>query len=136
MGIQNVHAVGTSAMSVAVQAADKLLAKDPVRSTSATISPSMSRASTTTADESTTGIRFADHPVEHAEKRVSEVRPLRSIGENTRVKVDINREARRPEVSIVDRETNRVILEIPPEQILNLSANLRSNIGDVFDSEV
>jgi len=59
----------------------------------------------------------------------------RSIGEDTEIKVDINNEARRPAVSIVDRETNRVILEIPPEQLLNLSANLRASIGDAFDRE-
>ncbi len=134
MGIQNISAVTPSVVPVAAVSADRMPAKDPVRSTSAAVSPSTFQPFV--ADESSERAHSLNQSPEKVEAIVPEVQPARSIGENTRIKVDINREARRPEVSIVDRETDQVILEIPPEQLLNLSANLRSNIGDVFDSEV
>ena len=55
-----------------------------------------------------------------------------SIG-TKRVRVGVHNQPHRPVVTIVDSQTNEVIREIPPEEILNLSVHLQENLGKVFN---
>jgi len=124
MGNENVRAVASTIAPVV----DGLVGKRPVR-----VPTVLNTANSTAPRVSAPSLSLA--PADVATPERVAVPEARSIGEDTEIKVDINNEARRPAVSIVDRETNRVILKIPPEQLLNLSANLRASIGDAFDRE-
>ena len=50
-----------------------------------------------------------------------------------RIKVEVDDQSRRPVAVIVDSVTNEVIREIPPEQMVDLSARLHANLGAVFN---
>ncbi len=51
-----------------------------------------------------------------------------------RVRIQLNH-MQRPIVSVIDNETNEVIREVPPEQLVNMLENLHSFLGKVLDQE-
>ncbi len=52
---------------------------------------------------------------------------------NKRVKLSINKEINRVIITIVEKDTNRVIKEIPCKELQNLAAHLKEAIGILFD---
>ena len=70
-------------------------------------------------------------PEQVAQKRelVQAVRALNAtemFGSNSELSFTLDRETRRPVVRIVDRNTNEVIQQIPPEYVLRIAEELKS----------
>lgn len=63
---------------------------------------------------------------------------LRSIGRifNRRLEFEINRDLNRVVVKVIDRETDKVIKELPPEEIQRLHVRIREAIGLLVDEEI
>jgi flagellar protein FlaG len=55
---------------------------------------------------------------------------------NRRLKFSVNEEINRVVVKVVDGTTDKVIKEIPPEEIQKLVARIRETIGILFDEEI
>jgi flagellar protein FlaG len=55
---------------------------------------------------------------------------------NRRLKFDINKEINRIIVKVIDKDTDKVIREIPPSEIQNLLVKVREAIGLLFDIEI
>jgi flagellar protein FlaG len=55
---------------------------------------------------------------------------------NRRLKFNINKEINRVVVKIIDKDTDKVIREIPPAEIQNLLVKVREAIGLLFDIEI
>jgi flagellar protein FlaG len=55
---------------------------------------------------------------------------------NRRLKFSVNEEIDRVVVKVVDGSTDKVIKEIPPEEIQKLVARIRETIGILFDQEI
>ena len=55
---------------------------------------------------------------------------------NRRLKFSVNKEIDRVVVKVVDGTTDKVIKEIPPEEIQRLVARIRETIGILFDQEI
>jgi flagellar protein FlaG len=55
---------------------------------------------------------------------------------NRRLKFSVNEEIDRVVVKVVDGSTDKVIKEIPPEEIQKLVARIRETIGILFDEEI
>jgi flagellar protein FlaG len=55
---------------------------------------------------------------------------------NRRLKFTVNEEIDRVVVKVVDGSTDKVIKEIPPEEIQKLVARIRETIGILFDEEI
>jgi flagellar protein FlaG len=55
---------------------------------------------------------------------------------NRRLKFNVNREIDRVVVKVVDGTTDKVIKEIPPEEIQKLIARIKETIGILFDEEI
>ncbi len=65
------------------------------------------------------------------------IEKLKHTGEifNRRLDFRIHEETHRVVVKVIDTETDKVIKEIPPEQILQLAARIQEMIGLLFDEE-
>jgi flagellar protein FlaG len=55
---------------------------------------------------------------------------------NRRLKFDVNKEINRIVVKIIDKDTDKVIREIPSSEIQNLLEKVREAIGLLFDIEI
>ncbi|MBN2738743.1 MAG: flagellar protein FlaG [Spirochaetales bacterium] len=55
---------------------------------------------------------------------------------NRRLKFQVNESINRIVVKVIDNETDRVIREVPPEEIQNLIAHIRETIGILYDNEI
>jgi flagellar protein FlaG len=55
---------------------------------------------------------------------------------NRRLKFDINTELNRIVVKVIDKDTEKVIREIPPSEIQNLLMKIREAIGLLYDTEI
>jgi flagellar protein FlaG len=55
---------------------------------------------------------------------------------NKRLRFYVNEEIDRVIVKVIDAETDKVIKEIPPEEIQKLVARIRETIGILFDQEI
>ena len=55
---------------------------------------------------------------------------------NRHLKFSVNEEIDRVVVKVVDGSTDKVIKEIPPEEIQKLVARIRETIGILFDEEI
>ena len=55
---------------------------------------------------------------------------------NRRLKFDINKEINRIVIKVIDRDTDKVIREIPPSEIQNLLMKIREAIGLLYDIEI
>lgn len=55
---------------------------------------------------------------------------------NRRLKFDINKEINRIVVKVIDKDTDKVIREIPPSEIQNLLVKVKEAIGLLFDIEI
>ena len=53
---------------------------------------------------------------------------------NKKVRLSLNKELNRVIISIVDKDTDRVIKEIPCKEIQNLAAHLKRAIGILYDN--
>lgn len=53
-----------------------------------------------------------------------------------RLKFSINRELNQVIVKVIDRQTDKVIKELPPEEIQRLHVRLREAIGLLIDEEI
>lgn len=65
------------------------------------------------------------------------IEKLKHTGEifNRRLDFRIHEETHRVVVKVIDTETDKVIKEIPPEQILQLAARIQEMIGLLVDEE-
>jgi uncharacterized FlaG/YvyC family protein len=68
---------------------------------------------------------------EHREliRAVKAINPSELFGENSELTFVLDRETRRPLVRIVDRKTNELIQQIPPEYLLRMAQDLKSLRG-------
>lgn len=55
---------------------------------------------------------------------------------NRRLKFSVNEEINRVVVKVIDGTTDKVIKEIPPEEIQKLVARIKETIGILFDEEI
>jgi flagellar protein FlaG len=55
---------------------------------------------------------------------------------NRRLKFSVNEEIDRVVVKVIDGTTDKVIKEIPPEEIQKLVARIKETIGILFDQEI
>lgn len=55
---------------------------------------------------------------------------------NHRLQFSINREINRIVVKVIDRATDKVIKEIPPEEIQRMAAKMREMIGLLVDEKI
>ena len=55
---------------------------------------------------------------------------------NRKFKFDINKEINRIIVKVIDKDTEKVIREIPPSEIQNLLVKIKEAIGLLFDTEI
>ncbi|MDR1894816.1 MAG: flagellar protein FlaG [Spirochaetales bacterium] len=55
---------------------------------------------------------------------------------NRKLKFSIDRELNKVIVKVVDSQTNRVIKEIPPEELLRLYSSLKRAIGVLVDEQI
>ena len=55
---------------------------------------------------------------------------------NRRLKFDINKEINRIVIKVIDRDTDKIIREIPPSEIQNLLMRIREAIGLLYDIEI
>ncbi len=64
---------------------------------------------------------------EHREliRAVKAINPSELFGENSELTFVLDRETRRPLVRIVDRKTNELIQQIPPEYLLRMAEDLK-----------
>lgn len=56
-----------------------------------------------------------------------------SLAFNKKLKFSVNRQLDEVVVEVIDRETDTVIRELPPEEIQNLHLKMREMIGLLFD---
>jgi flagellar protein FlaG len=65
------------------------------------------------------------------------VEKLRSAGDlfNKRLDFQVDEETNRIVVKVIDTKTDKVIKEIPPEQLLHLAAKIQEMIGLLVDEE-
>lgn len=55
---------------------------------------------------------------------------------NTRFEFEINREINRIIVKVIDKKTDTIITELPPEEIQRMIAGIRKAIGLVIDKKI
>lgn len=78
------------------------------------------------------------------EKQAAKIDPERYIRDimnmtsmfNKRLKYSINRDLNQVVVQVIDKETDKVIKEIPPEDLLKLHARIKEAIGLLIDEEI
>jgi flagellar protein FlaG len=65
---------------------------------------------------------------EHREliRAVKAINPAELFGANSELTFVLDRETRRPVVRIVDRNTNELIQQIPPEYVLRMAEDLKT----------
>ncbi len=65
------------------------------------------------------------------------VEKLKGLGNlfNRRLDFRVDRDTHRVVVKVIDTETDKVIKEIPPEQVLRLAAKIQEMIGLLVDEE-
>ncbi len=83
-------------------------------------------------------IRAKDTGYFEGKAHISEaLEKLKHTGEifNRRLDFRIHEETHRVVVKVIDTETDKVIKEIPPEQILQLAARIQEMIGLLVDEE-
>lgn len=93
--------------------------------------------------------RFSEARAKLVRARPSEAAPKREdIGKsldilreafrllNRRLKFSVNEEIDRVVVKVIDGTTDKVIKEIPPEEIQKLVARIKETIGILFDEEI
>jgi len=77
---------------------------------------------------------------EHANNKVyfnKAIEKLKKVGDlfNRRLDFRVDEETNRVVVKVIDTKTDKVIKEIPPEQLLHLAAKIQEMIGLLFDEE-
>jgi len=55
---------------------------------------------------------------------------------NKRFKITVNKEIERVVVKVIDGNTDKVIKEIPPEELQRLIARIKETIGLLFDQKI
>jgi flagellar protein FlaG len=55
---------------------------------------------------------------------------------NKRLKLTVNKEIERVVVKVIDGNTDKVIKEIPPEELQRLIARIKETIGLLFDEKI
>ncbi|MFH0925223.1 MAG: flagellar protein FlaG [bacterium] len=79
-------------------------------------------------------LTFNEISLEQIEKAVDQVdKIVQSI--NKRLSFFVDKESGRFAVKVIDKETNKVIRQIPPEEILNLSARIKEMVGILLDEK-
>lgn len=58
-------------------------------------------------------------------RAVEKLNEAQVFGQNSELTFSVDRETRRPVMKIVDRETQEVIQQIPPEYVLRLAADFQ-----------
>jgi flagellar protein FlaG len=55
---------------------------------------------------------------------------------NVSLKFDLHEATGRTMVKVIDRETEEVIREFPPEKVLDLAAKMEEMLGILFDQKI
>ncbi|MCL2211537.1 MAG: flagellar protein FlaG [Treponema sp.] len=55
---------------------------------------------------------------------------------NRKLQFEVKHDSRQVIVKVIDKETDRVIKELPPEELQRLHSNLKEAIGLLFDERV
>jgi len=55
---------------------------------------------------------------------------------NRKLQFEVNHDSNQVIIKVIDKETDRVIKELPPEELQRLHSNLREAIGLLFDEMV
>ncbi|MGE5569276.1 MAG: flagellar protein FlaG [Rhodospirillales bacterium] len=73
-----------------------------------------------------------DTAAEHREliRAIKAINPSELFGQNCELTFVLDRETRRPVVRVIDRETNEVIQQIPPEYLLRMAEDLKTSRGE------
>lgn len=71
----------------------------------------------------------------HISEAIEKLKHTGEIFINRRLDFRIHEETHRVVVKVIDTETDKVIKEIPPEQILQLAARIQEMIGLLVDEE-
>jgi flagellar protein FlaG len=79
-----------------------------------------------------------NRPVRSREELISYLRKVLNITSslNRRLQFSINRELGEVVVKVIDSETDKVIREVPPEELQRLHIRMREIIGLLFDQEI
>jgi flagellar protein FlaG len=79
-----------------------------------------------------------NRPVRSREELISYLRKVLNITSslNRRLQFSINRELGEVVVKVIDSETDKVIREVPPEELQQLHIRMREIIGLLFDQEI
>ena len=59
-----------------------------------------------------------------------------SLAFNRRLKFEINSDSREIVVKVIDNETDKVIRELPPEELQRLHSRIQESVGVLFDRMV
>ena len=72
---------------------------------------------------------------EDVEKYLKDIIRMSSLF-NRRLKYSVNSELRQVTVKVIDRETDNVIKELPPEALQKLHRNMREALGVLIDQQI
>ncbi len=98
--------------------------------------------------EKTSQLRSEAQRYKESHAKVSTTSPAREIRSaadelssvsrifNKRLEFEVNRELDRVVVKVIDRETDKVIKELPPEALQRLHVRIREAIGLLVDEEI
>ena len=94
--------------------------------------PAVDPAVTTRAQEAETAPTPPDIELDRMADDLEKV----STAFNRRLQFSVNREINRVIVKVVDRETDKVIKELPSEEVQRLHVRIREAIGLLIDEEI
>ncbi len=78
---------------------------------------------------------FKNSKQHNTAKNLEKIEKLENIAAslNYKIEYEINRETKRIAVKIIDKNTKKIIREIPPEEILKFLKNFEKMLGLLFD---
>ncbi len=71
--------------------------------------------------------------IEEIKKDTQELQKMSELLTGTKLQFNVNKELNSVIVKIIDKDTNKIVKEIPSEEIQNLKLRIRKAIGNLFD---
>ena len=71
--------------------------------------------------------------IEEIKKDTQEIQKMSELLTGTKLQFNVNKELNSVIVKVVDKDTNKIVREIPSEEIQNLKLCIRKAIGNLFD---
>ena len=71
--------------------------------------------------------------IEEIKKDTQEIQKMSELLTGTKLQFNVNKELNSVIVKVVDKDTNKIVREIPSEEIQNLKLRIRKAIGNLFD---